>query len=219
MKLFVTLIVGLFSFTLVQAQVPKGMGKSDPEAKKVLDAVSAKFKTYKSVQANFSLKAENSAGKSLGTKAGTVYMKGAKYRINFPGQEIYSDGSNVWTYDAPSKEVTITKLDASSNSLTPQKLFTNFYDKDFLYKLNDNVKVGATSMKQVELTPVDKTKPFHKVLLYVSNNSIVTTKIFEKTGNKYTYSTAAMKPNVNISDAMFVFDAKKYPGVEVVDLR
>lgn len=220
MKKFYSSLVLIFATVLfVQAQVPKGMGTSDPEGKKVLDAVSAKFKTYKSVQAKFSLKIENASGKSVGAKSGTVYMKGSKYRISVTGQEIFSDGSNVWTYDKASNEVTITKLDASANSITPQKLFTNFYDKDFLYKLNGNVKVGAKQMKEIELTPVDKTKAFHKVLLYVDNNVINTTKIFEKTGNRITYSTSSMTPNGAIADDMFVFDAKKYPGVEVVDLR
>jgi len=220
MKKFYSSLVLIFATVLfVQAQVPKGMGTSDPEGKKVLDAVSAKFKTYKSVQAKFSLKIENASGKSVGAKSGTVYMKGSKYRISVTGQEIFSDGSNVWTYDKASNEVTITKLDASANSITPQKLFTNFYDKDFLYKLNGNVKVGAKQMKEIELTPVDKTKAFHKVLLYVDNNVINTTKIFEKTGNRITYSTSSMTPNGTIADDMFVFDAKKYPGVEVVDLR
>jgi outer membrane lipoprotein carrier protein len=220
MKKFYSSLVLIFATVLfVNAQVPKGMGTSDPEGKKVLDAVSAKFKTYKSVQAKFALKIENASGKSVGSKAGTVYMKGSKYRISVTGQEIFSDGSNVWTYDKPSNEVTITKLDASANSITPQKLFTNFYDKDFLYKLNGDVKVGGKNMKEIELTPVDKTKAFHKVLLYVDNNTINTTKIFEKTGNRITYSTSGMMPNATIADAMFVFDAKKYPGVEVVDLR
>ncbi len=220
MKKFYSSLVLIFATVLfVQAQVPKGMGTSDPEGKKVLDAVSAKFKTYKSVQAKFSLKIENASGKNVGSKSGTVYMKGSKYRISVTGQEIFSDGSNVWTYDKASNEVTVTKLDASANSITPQKLFTNFYDKDFLYKLNGNVKVGAKQMKEIELTPVDKTKAFHKVLLYVDNNVINTTKIFEKTGNRITYSTSSMTPNGAIGDDMFVFDAKKYPGVEVVDLR
>ena len=218
-KVYSSLVMIFAALLFVQAQVPKGMGTSDPEGKKVLDAVSAKFKTYKSVQANFSLKVENAAGKSLGNKTGTVYMKGSKYKISVTGQEIFSDGSNVWTYDKSSNEVTITKIDPSANSITPQKLFTNFYDKDFLYKLNGNVKIGAKTMKEVELTPIDKTKAFHKVLLYVDNNSINTTKIFEKTGNRYTYSTSSLTPNANIADATFVFDAKKYPGVEVVDLR
>jgi outer membrane lipoprotein-sorting protein len=220
MKKFFTssLVLVIAAFITVSAQ-PKGMGKSDPEAKKVLDAVSSKFKTFKTVSAKFSLKIENAAGKSLGVKTGSVYMKGIKYRISVTGQEIFSDGSNVWTFDKASNEVTISRLDPSANSLTPQKLFTNFYDKDFLYKLNGPVKLNGKNLKEVELTPIDKTKPFHKVLVYVDNNAINTTKIFEKTGNRYTYSTNTLTPNGVIEDAMFVFDAKKYPGVEIVDLR
>lgn len=202
-------------FLSINAQVPKGMGSSDPAAKKILDAVSAKFKTFKTVQGKFSLKVENAAGKTLGTKTGTVFMKGTKYRISVTGQEIFSDGSTVWTLDKASKEVTISKIDPSANSLTPQKLFTNFYDKDFLYKLNGTTK----AVNEIELTPIDKTKPFFKILLYVDKNSISTTKLFEKTGNKYTYSTTSLTPNGNVPDATFVYDAKKYPGVEMVDLR
>ena len=202
-------------FLTVAAQAPKGMGKSDPDAKKILDAVSSKFKTFKTVQGKFSLKIENASGKVLGVKTGNVSMKGSKYRISVTGQEIFSDGSNIWTLDKASKEVTISKIDPSANSLTPQKLFTNFYDKDFLYKLNGTTK----AVSELELTPIDKTKPFFKILLYVNKNAITTTKLFEKTGNKYTYSTTSLTANANIPDATFIYDSKKYPGVEVVDLR
>ena len=214
-KIFTALVIMVGGFLTVAAQAPKGMGKSDPDAKKILDAVSSKFKTFKTVQGKFSLKIENGAGKVLGIKTGTVSMKGSKYRISVTGQEIFSDGSNIWTLDKASKEVTISKIDPSANSLTPQKLFTNFYDKDFLYKLNGTTK----SVSEIELTPIDKTKPFFKILLFVDKNSISTTKLFEKTGNKYTYSTTSLTPNANVPEATFVFDAKKYPGVEVVDLR
>ncbi len=218
-KLFATLIALLISTSLLQAQSTKGMGKSDAEAKKVLDAVSAKFKGYKSVQAKFSLKIENAAGKTLGNKSGSVFMKNTKYRINVTGQDIYSDGSNIWTYEKSSNEVTINKIDPSANSITPQKLFTNFYDKDFLYRLNGSVKLNGKDMQQIELTPFDKTKPFFKVLLYIDKGTIMSTQVFEKTGNRYTYAVSNMKTDAVLPDATFVFDAKKYPGVEVVDLR
>ena len=195
------------------------MGNSDPDAKKVLDAVSSKFKSYKSVQARFLLKLENASGKNLGTKSGLVYMRGTKYRISVPGQEIFSDGVNVWTYDKSSNEVTISKIDPTANTITPQKLFTNFYDKDFLYKLNGEVKINGKKMQEIELTPIDKTKAFHKVLVYINKATIGMTKIFEKSGNRYTYSINSMNTTGTIADAIFVFDAKKYPGVEVVDLR
>jgi outer membrane lipoprotein-sorting protein len=212
---FISLLITVLSF----AQVPAGMGKSDPKAKVVLDAVSKKFKAYKNVQANFNLRIENGSGKLMGNKAGKVMMKGTRYRISLPGQEIYSDGENVWTYDEEANEVTISKLDSEGTSITPQKLFTNFYDRDFLYKLNGNTKVGNRTMQEIELTPVDKSRPFFKVLLHIDNSLIYSTRVFEKTGNRYTYSVSNLNTTSVIPDANFVFDAKNYPGVEVVDLR
>ena len=218
-KPILTSFLILFSIFISFAQVPKGMGKSDADAKKILDAVSTKFKTYKSVVAGFSLKIENGNGKTMGTKTGTVFMKGTKYRVSVAGQEIFSDGSNIWTYEKSSNEVTINKIDPTANTLTPQKLFTNFYDKDFLYKLNGTVKEAGKVAQEIELTPIDKSKPFHKVLLYIDKSNIVSTKVFEKNGNRYTYSMSNMKTGTVVGDDTFIFDAKKYPGVEVVDLR
>jgi outer membrane lipoprotein carrier protein len=170
MKHFLSVVVFLTGMVLsLNAQPPKGLGNSDPEAKKILDAVSAKFKTFKSVQSNFSLKIENAANKLMGNKSGTVYMKGTKYRIKVAGQDIFCDGSNIWTVDAAAKEITLTKLDPSNNTITPQKLFTNFYDKDFLYKLNSDAK----GIQEIELTPVDKSKLFHKVIVYISKDHYV----------------------------------------------
>ncbi len=44
-------------------------------------------------------------------------------------------------------------------------MFTNFYDKDFLYKLNGETKQGNKTLQEIELTPVDKTKSFFKVIV------------------------------------------------------
>ena len=77
-------------------------------------------------------------------------MKGNKYNVILSGQEIFCDGVNVWTYDKSANEVTITKFDNSSSGLTPQKLFTNFYDKDFLYKLNGEKKQGQKPCRKLK---------------------------------------------------------------------
>jgi len=194
---------------------------NDPAAKKVLDAVSKKFKSYKAVQSNFTLQIEDGNGKVQGSKKGTVFMKGQKYRVNITGQEIYSDGKDVWTYDKGANEVTITQLDVSGSGITPQKLFTSFYDKDFLYKLNGEKKVGGKVMQEIEMTPVDKTKAFHKVYLLVDKKSqtIYQTKVLEKNGNKYSYTVNSLNGKAAISDDVFTFNKAKYPGVEEVDLR
>jgi len=218
MKRFYTLLILLIGIGTL-----KGFAQTtnDPEAKKVLDGVSAKFKTFKTVKATFTYKVENAAGKVLSSKNGAVSMKGTKYRVTIVGQEIFCDGVNVWTYDKAANEVTITKLDNSSNTLTPQKLFTNFYDKDFLYKLNGEKKQGTKTLQEIEMTPTDKSKPFHKVYVYVdkTGKTLISTKVMEKSGTRYSYTVNTLTPNGTIDDKQFVFDAKKYPGVEVVDLR
>ena len=212
---FCAIAVALLSYS------QSGLGTNDPAAKKILDAVSSKFKTFKAVKATFTLKVEDSKGKVQGVKKGTVSMKGAKYRVNITGQDIYCDGKNIWTYDKASNEVTITQLDASASTITPQKLFTNFYDKDFLYKLNGEKTEGGKRVQEIELTPVDKTKTFHKVYVLVDKKTqtVYSTKVLEKGGNKYSYTVNTMNGSTSINDAEFVFDKKKYPGVEVVDLR
>lgn len=218
LSIALTLMIACLS---APAQAPKAIGKSDPEAKKVLDAVSAKFKTFKSVKASFALKIENAAGKVQGTKSGTVMMKGVKYRVSITGQEIFCDGATIWTYDVAAKEVQVSALDNSSGSITPQKLFTNFYDKDFLFMLNPDVTRAGKTYQVVELTPVDKTKPFFKVVIEVDKASkvIMSTRVFEKNGNRYLYAINSMATTAVIPDDSFAFNLKKYPGVEVIDLR
>lgn len=219
-SLFSLLAIVLFASSTAIAQAPAT--KSDPAAKKILDQVSAKFQSYKSVKATFTLSIENATGKATGKKTGTLFMKGTKYHISMPGQEIFCDGINTWTYDKASNEVKIDKVDPSATTITPQKLFTDFYDKDFLYKLNDDTKVNGKPAQEIELTPFDKSKPFFKVLVYVDKTShnIVSTRIFEKNGSRFTYTVNTFAANSQaVTDANFVFDQSKYPGVEVVDLR
>ncbi len=71
------------------------------------------------------------------------------------------------------------------------------------------------------MTPLDKSKPFHKVYVQVDKaaKTIFSTKVLETAGNRYTYTVTTMKTNIPIADNQFVFDKSKYPGVEEVDLR
>lgn len=220
MKIILSIAILAF-FSVPAFSQNNSLGKNDPEAKSILDKVSAKFKTYKSVTASFILKVQNSAGKLIGTKSGIVNMKGSQYRVSLNGQNIFSDGNNIWTVDKSANEVQITKFDGASNTLTPQKMFTNFYDKDFLYKLNGESRQAGKIIQEIELTPVDKTKTFFKVIVGIDKNSrnIVSTKVHEKNGNKYTYTVTSMKTNTTLPSSMFVFDSKKYPKIEIVDLR
>lgn len=215
MKRLFTLLLAAFSVFAAQAQ------QNDPNAKKILDAVSAKFKSFKAPKASFSYKIENSSGKVLSTKKGTLAMKGVKYHISMPGMEIFSDGKQNWNYDKSANEVTVKDVENATGEITPQKLFTNFYDKDFLYKLNGETKKDGKTLEEIELTPTNKTRPYHKVYLWIDKATKVfhSASILEKSGNRYTYTVSSFKADGGTGDSEFTFNKAKYPGVEVVDLR
>jgi chaperone LolA len=221
MKKLFTLLSLVSVAMIAQAQTDKNPTKSDPDAKRILDAVSAKFKTYKAPQASFTYKVENAQGKALSTKKGTVTMKGNHYKVNLDGMEIYSDGRTTWNYDKSANEVTVDNVNTAASAMTPQKLFTNFYDQDFYYKSNGTKKEGGKTLQEIELTPTDKTRPFHKVYVLIdkATNTIYSARFLEKSGGRYSYTINSMKGTASVPDSYFTFDKSKYPGVEVVDLR
>ena len=198
------------------------LGKNDPDAKRVLDGLSAKLKSFKAVQSNFTLKVEDAKGKLQGSKSGVIYIKGTMYHLSVAGgQEVYSDGKDTWTYDKSTNEVTITKSDPTTQTISPEKIFTDFYDKDYLYKLNGESTLGGRTVQEVELTPLDKTKSFFKAILYIDKaaHTLVSIKSYDKGGNRYPLDISKLNGNATFTDAQLAYSKAKFPGAEEVDLR
>ncbi|HRO41544.1 MAG TPA: outer membrane lipoprotein carrier protein LolA [Flavipsychrobacter sp.] len=196
------------------------IAQTDSKAKAILESVSKKINGLKSLKANFALHLMSANGKTKQSKKGTFFMKGEKYRVALGDQEIICDNKTVWTYVKAANEVQVSNYNPNEQTISPTKLFTNFYDKEYKYKYMGTKTFNGKSVDMIELLPLTKGKQFSKVELAVDkSNTIVGGNVFEKNGNQYRYEVSGFTPNANVSDALFSFDAKKYPGVEVVDLR
>lgn len=192
----------------------------DAKAKSILESASKKMNSLKTLKAGFALKLLGTGGKVRDTKKGTFLMKGPKYHITLTGQEIICDGKTVWTYMKDANEVQVSTYNASEQSISPTKLFTNFYDKEYSYRYVGTRKVAGKACNVIELAPINKSKQFTKVELAIDNNSTIAGgNIFEKNGNQYQYEVSGFTANAALADSQFSFDAKAHPGVEVVDLR
>ncbi|RYY09766.1 MAG: outer membrane lipoprotein carrier protein LolA, partial [Chitinophagaceae bacterium] len=95
------------------------------------------------------------------------------------------------------------------------------YERGFKYKYIGESKVGAKTHQIIDLTPIDTKKAFSKIRLSIDKNAkqVANVVIYDKSGTVYTYGVKTFVPNVKLPETTFAFDAKKYPGVEVVDLR
>jgi outer membrane lipoprotein-sorting protein len=100
------------------------------------------------------------------------------------------------------------------------QIFT-LYEKGFKYLYTSDKKIGAKVYQMIDLSPTDTKKSYFKIRLGIDKvaKQVASVLIFDKNGNKYTYDVKTFVPNVKVPESTFTFDAKKYPGVEVVDLR
>ena len=208
--IFITLITALLvGFTLpAEAQANK--------AASILDAMSAKYKDMKSYKADFLYSSEG--GRDL---KGEVTVKGDKFRLKMGGQEIFNDAKTMSTYVKETNEVNVQDYDpAELGDLNPTQIFTA-YKKNYKSKFLNESKEGGQTYETVELTPTSSYAKFAKVQLKINraDKSLKSWRILMSNGQQVTYTITSLQPNVTVSDSYFVFNAKQYPGVEVVDLR
>ncbi len=189
--------------------------QNDPAAKKILDGVSAKIKNFKAVTATFSLKSITSKGTNNGVRTGSVSLKGQKYIMKQGKMEIICDGSKIYNYDG-NKTITVSGVDDAGATLSPQILLSNFYDKDYTYKLISSVG----NFHQIELIPNDKRKNVQKINIFIdkTKNFITKAKILDKSNNTIELTISNTNTGATLNDNLFQFNKAKYPtDVEVLD--
>jgi outer membrane lipoprotein carrier protein len=191
----------------------------DTKATQLLDAVSKKTKTFKSIKADFSYTMENKQANINEVKTGTLLVSGEKYRLTAAGQVIISNGTTLWTYIKESNEVQINDIDAKDDALTPSKLLTS-YTENYKSKIIRDRNQTDPNLESVELIP-NNVKNFTKAILVVDKVKLQVRRfiIFDKNGNTFTYKVTNYQTDVPVGNADFSFDPKKFPGVEIIDMR
>ncbi len=211
----------IFAFVLLGSGLSV-MAQNDPRAKTILADVSKKYRSYDAIKTDFTYTIDNPQAKIKQSQTGTLYVRSKtnKYKVMLKDQELFSDGKNQWTYLKSDKEVQLSEVNAGADGLNPAKIFT-IYEKGYKYLYAGETKANGRVYQNIDLTPIDGKQSFFKIKLKIDKlkKQIVSASIFDKNGNHYTYAINTFTPNVKVSDSFFAFDSKKYPGVEVVDLR
>jgi outer membrane lipoprotein-sorting protein len=188
----------------------------DQKAIALLNEVSAKTKAYKSIKVDFTYTMENTKAKINEEKKGSLLVSGDKYKMSASGQTVICDGKTIWTYIKESNEVQINSLDNKDDALTPSKLLTS-YNANYKSKI---IRSSEPGIESVELIP-NTAKNFTKAILGIdkAKKQIRSFTLFDKSGNTFTYKIITFLTDTPVTTADFSFDEKKFPGVEVIDMR
>ena len=200
-----------------------GYAQQDAKAKEILEKVSKTTQSLASLDAKFSFEMENKAENVKDKNVGSIVLKGKKYKLNIPqlGTQITCDGKTIWTYMTNSNEVTIANLDDATDELMdPAKIFT-IYEKGFNYKfLSETVDAGVP-VYNIELTPQKPSGDIQKIKLMIDKQKMLIhgAVMNGKDGNIINVIVTQLKTDGVYTDSDFVFDSKKFKGIEVVDMR
>ena len=189
--------------------------QKDALAKQILDQVGAKVKASKGILVNITLTSKNNKGKSMGTKQIALQMKGDKYLLKEGKMEILCDGLNIYNFDG-ANSTSKSSVAESDQTLSPQKLLSGNYDKDFNFKLLSQDNAKAT----IELYPIDKRKSFQKVTLVINKlqSALASALILDKSNNQTDVKVGSSNYAASLNDKIFQFNRAKYPkNAEIFD--
>lgn len=208
------LLLASISFNLLAQQ--------DPEAKKILDKLSEKTKSFKNIQIDFNVEYVNIKDDYKNSSQGVITMQADKYKLMFMGVESYFDGKTLYSYLVESNEVNISEPEADESDIlsNPKQIF-HLYEKDFKYQLISQSTESGSSFAIIDLYPFDLEKDYSRIRLQINTKSfrLNSATIFGKEGSNYSILVTNFQTNINLGENYFVFDETKYPNVEKIDLR
>jgi len=222
---FSILLVLLFSFNAIVPYAAFGQ-KDDTRSKKIIDDMTAKFKTFQSVSLDFSVNILQLQDNSETNMNGKIWIKNDKYKLEIPEYVIYFDGSKIYQYLPEVNEVNITQPDPNESDedfqlLNPQTYF-NISSKTFKTNFLKEGKHDNRTVLEIDLYPIDFSgSKYIRIRMMVEKTTMQLTylKAIMKDGTHYTLS---FKPytihQTALRDSFFVFNKGEHPNVEVIDL-
>ena len=183
-------------------------------ANNILDKVTSSFKKIKCLKSRYSLKLTEN-GKSS-SHIGCIIIQGNKYVNYINGTTIWFNGKTMWTLVEENEEVTITEPSSSEINNSNPYHFINSYKTEF----NSQLINSSGNAYIIQLTPKQSNNEFKKMVVNVSKGTYQPVKLALYT-NKSTISIdiqtyESIRP---YNSKTFSFNKRKYPNVEINDLR
>ena len=202
MKKLAILILAVLTVSFAQAQ----------DAKKLLNEVSAKAKSYNNITIDFKYNLSNTKEKVNQETRGDVTLAGNRYVLNMLGTTRLFDGKKIYTIIPEDEEVTISNYNAQDDKeITPSKMLT-FYEKGYTYKMDIVQNINGRKIQFVKLIPIDSKAEIKDILLGVDVQTKHIYKLIQTDakGTKYTLTVNSFKTNQPLSKTLFTFDEAKY---------
>lgn len=190
--------------------------KSDPNAKRLLDEISASTDAIDVIYIDFEFTLSNSSENISETSKGSLTVKNDQYILDFMGVKQISDGETIWTFLEEDEEIQISEIDTEDqDALSPSNLL-KMYEKGFAYKLGKQYG----NLQIIELIPENKEVDYSKIELLIDTQSkqIKSLKQFGENTTSSEYKIHSFSP-ILLEDKAFTVSETDFPDYDIIDLR
>jgi outer membrane lipoprotein-sorting protein len=189
------------------------MAQNATDAKKLLDEVSAKTKSYSNMVIDFSY---NNGKQEINGKAA---IQGEKYVVDFMGLTQIFDGSKMYIINPNDEEITIASAQNSDAQSVSVGNILTFYQKGYTYVWDKKQTVGGKSIQYIKLVPTTKTDVKEIYLgIDTAKKQIYNRTDVYRSGSKSTITVKTFKTNQTLSKNHFTFTKSKYPNYYINNL-
>jgi len=192
--------------------------QNDAEAIKILDRFSHTALSSPSVSMKFDIETIDQLEGTDQKTTGTIIISKDRYRLDLPENIIWFDGVTSWSYLPAEKEVTVTRPGKKDDSFQsrPSSIF-NLYKKDYKVRLLEEKE----SLYLIDLYPEKLDSDHVRIRLTIGKPALNLKGVEYKYKNGVTVMLTVKEYDLKHVPApdTFVFQAGRYKGVEVNDMR
>ena len=190
--------------------------QNNTQAEQVLSNLLTTAKTT-AIKTGFKLIATDK--NSTQTTSGTFTLKANKFILEMDAMKVWFDGKTQWSYIQQNNEVSITEPSEKELADTnPMAILSGFKSK-CLIRFSGKIKSDQNHC--IEMIPNVKNNDIVKIEVQVNktNGNLFSIKITNKNGGNSILLTTNFQKGISIADNNFAFNATKYKGVAINDLR
>lgn len=164
--------------------------------------------------------AKSFEGKNLISQdiSGDIVMKGNQLYFDTEELSLWFNGTTQWVYFKNTREVNITTPTADELAQTNPMVAISEYPSKFTLQLINQADVHHYTIK---MTPKNKQENFEKLIVKFNkkDNMLQSIKLQEKTPTTHEFIVTKYQQDASIHGKMFIFDASKFEGAILNDLR
>lgn len=215
MKRFIILII---TFAISLTAYTQNNIDTDQGATAIMQNMSKQYNNYNTLGLNFTIKITKEK-QTLNSFIGTLTLKKEKYMVHLPDQQMYCDGTNLWSYQKESNEVSIFSFEVGDEPIYHPKILINWQEKfkaQYIREAIENNKI----LHVIDLLTLSA-QPYYKIRVYINkkNAQIVRFEIFDKNNTITSISIDKTTINQPVEDNKFIFNPQLYPNISINDMR